>query len=81
MPSTLVLLLIYIYTDYALSLLLSYAVALSSLNSVISHPNALQPDHVMVHDVAVSALGKICYFHYDNIKEAEVLTFSSLYLY
>lgn len=55
--------------------------ALSSLNSVISHPNALQPDHVMVHDVAVSALGKICYFHYDNIKEAEVLTFSSLYLY
>ncbi|RVX11385.1 hypothetical protein CK203_019626 [Vitis vinifera] len=49
-------------------------VALSSLNSVISHPNALQPDHVMVHDVAVSALGKICYFHYDNIKEAEVLS-------
>ncbi|KDO54437.1 hypothetical protein CISIN_1g001249mg [Citrus sinensis] len=34
--------------------------ALSRLNVVIRHPNALQPENLMAYDNAVSALGKIC---------------------
>ncbi|XP_020215509.1 importin-5 [Cajanus cajan] len=47
--------------------------ALSRLNAVIQHPNALQPDNVMAYDNAVSALGKICQFHRDSIDSAQVV--------
>ncbi|PHT94025.1 hypothetical protein T459_01907 [Capsicum annuum] len=47
--------------------------ALSRLNIVIRHPNALQPENVMAYDNAVSALGKICQFHRDSIDSAQVV--------
>ncbi|PWA84295.1 ARM repeat superfamily protein [Artemisia annua] len=47
--------------------------ALSSLNAVIRHPDALHPDKVMAYDNAVSALGKICHFHGDSIDSAQVI--------
>ncbi|KAL3719763.1 hypothetical protein ACJRO7_004699 [Eucalyptus globulus] len=47
--------------------------ALSRLNVVIRDPNALQPDNVMAYDNAVSALGKICQFHRDNIDSSQVV--------
>ncbi|XP_073272643.1 uncharacterized protein [Primulina huaijiensis] len=47
--------------------------ALSRLNIVIGHPNALQQDNVMAYDNAVSALGKICQFHRDSINSAQVV--------
>ncbi|XP_073141083.1 uncharacterized protein [Henckelia pumila] len=47
--------------------------ALSRLNVVIRHPNALQQDHVMAYDNAVSALGKICQFHRDSIDSSQVV--------
>ncbi|CAJ1938559.1 unnamed protein product [Sphenostylis stenocarpa] len=47
--------------------------ALSRLNAVIQHPNALHSDNVMAYDNAVSALGKICQFHRDNIDSAQVV--------
>ncbi|XP_075499694.1 uncharacterized protein LOC142538217 [Primulina tabacum] len=47
--------------------------ALSRLNIVIRHPNALQQDNVMAYDNAVSALGKICQFHRDSINSAQVV--------
>lgn len=46
--------------------------ALSRLNVVIRHPNALEPDNVMAYDNAVSALGKICQFHRDSVDSAQV---------
>lgn len=47
--------------------------ALSRLNVVIRHPNALLSENVMAYDNAVSALGKICQFHRDSIDAAQVL--------
>lgn len=47
--------------------------ALSRLNAVIRHPNALQSDNVMAYDNAVSALGKICHFHRDSIDSTQVV--------
>nr|POE60467.1 importin-5 [Quercus suber] len=47
--------------------------ALSRLNAVIRHPNALEPDNIMAYDNAVSALGKICQFHRDSIDSSQVL--------
>ncbi|OUZ99546.1 HEAT [Macleaya cordata] len=47
--------------------------ALSRLNVVIRHPNALSSDNVMAYDNAVSALGKICRFHRDSIDAAQVV--------
>ncbi|KAK4258237.1 hypothetical protein QN277_007709 [Acacia crassicarpa] len=47
--------------------------ALSRLNAVIQHPNALQQDNVMAYDNAVSALGKICQFHRDSIDAKQVV--------
>ncbi|XP_078437509.1 ARM repeat superfamily protein [Wolffia australiana] len=47
--------------------------ALSRLNAVIGHPNALHPDNVMAYDNAVSALGKVCLFHRETIDGAQVL--------
>ncbi|KAK6937001.1 Importin repeat 4 [Dillenia turbinata] len=47
--------------------------ALSRLNAVIGHPNALQPENVMAYDNAVSALGKICQYHRDGIDSAQVV--------
>ncbi|KAK4790478.1 hypothetical protein SAY86_017782 [Trapa natans] len=47
--------------------------ALSRLNVVIRDPNALQSDNVMAYDNAVSALGKICQFHRDNIDSSQVV--------
>nr|KJB66061.1 hypothetical protein B456_010G125900 [Gossypium raimondii]KJB66064.1 hypothetical protein B456_010G125900 [Gossypium raimondii] len=47
--------------------------ALSRLNAVIRHPNALQPENVMAYDNAVSALGKICLFHRDSIDAAQIV--------
>ncbi|KAL5767885.1 hypothetical protein ACOSP7_014471 [Xanthoceras sorbifolium] len=47
--------------------------ALSRLNAVIMHPNALHSDNVMAYDNAVSALGKICQFHRDSIDAAQVV--------
>ncbi|GAV78964.1 HEAT domain-containing protein/HEAT_2 domain-containing protein [Cephalotus follicularis] len=47
--------------------------ALSRLNIVIRHPNALRSDNVMAYDNAVSALGKICQFHRDSIDAVQVV--------
>ncbi|KAE8684056.1 ARM repeat superfamily protein isoform 2 [Hibiscus syriacus] len=47
--------------------------ALSRLNAVIRHPNALHSDNVMAYDNAVSALGKICQFHRDSIDAAQIV--------
>ncbi|GMI65072.1 EMBRYO DEFECTIVE 2734, (karyopherin enabling the transport of the cytoplasmic HYL1 [Hibiscus trionum] len=47
--------------------------ALSRLNVVIRHPNALHSDNVMSYDNAVSALGKICQFHRDSIDAAQIV--------
>ncbi|XP_008804326.2 importin-5-like [Phoenix dactylifera] len=47
--------------------------ALSRLNNVIRHSNALDSDNVMAYDNAVSALGKICQFHRDGIDAAQVV--------
>ncbi|URE00620.1 HEAT repeat [Musa troglodytarum] len=46
--------------------------ALSRLDNVIRHRDALHPDNVMAYDNAVSALGKICQFHRDGIDAAKV---------
>ncbi|GMI97486.1 EMBRYO DEFECTIVE 2734, (karyopherin enabling the transport of the cytoplasmic HYL1 [Hibiscus trionum] len=46
--------------------------ALSRLNAVLRHPNAMQTENVMAYDNAVSALGKICLFHRDSIDTAQV---------
>ena len=56
---------------------LSCSEALSMLNVVIQHPNALQPDNVMAYDNSVSALGKICKFHRDSIDSAQVVSLFS----
>lgn len=50
----------------------SIAEALSRLDAVIRHPNALHADNIMAYDNAVSALGKICQFHRDSINAAQV---------
>ncbi|KAK6945426.1 hypothetical protein RJ641_026528 [Dillenia turbinata] len=47
--------------------------ALSRLNAVIRHPNALHSDNVMAYDNAVSALGKICQYHRDSIDASQVV--------
>ncbi|EXC34494.1 hypothetical protein L484_019091 [Morus notabilis] len=47
--------------------------ALSRLNVVIQHPNALKDENLMAYDNAVSALGKICVFHRDGIDAAQVV--------
>ncbi|KAL9675431.1 hypothetical protein QQ045_003633 [Rhodiola kirilowii] len=47
--------------------------ALSRLNVVVSHPNALHSDNIMAYDNAVSAVGKICQFHRNSINGAQVL--------
>ncbi|TKY62898.1 Importin-5 protein [Spatholobus suberectus] len=47
--------------------------ALSRLDAVIRHPNALHSDNVMAYDNAVSALGKICQFHRDSINATQVV--------
>ncbi|KAG4396095.1 hypothetical protein GLYMA_19G113200v4 [Glycine max] len=47
--------------------------ALSRLDAVIRHPNALHADNIMAYDNAVSALGKICQFHRDSINAAQVV--------
>ncbi|XP_061343320.1 uncharacterized protein LOC133289409 [Gastrolobium bilobum] len=47
--------------------------ALSMLDAVIRHPNALHSDNVMAYDNAVSALGKICQFHRDSINATQVV--------
>ncbi|CAM8888997.1 unnamed protein product [Rhodiola kirilowii] len=47
--------------------------ALSRLNVVISHPNALHPDSILAYDNAVSALGKICQFYRSSINGARVV--------
>lgn len=52
--------------------MLIFSEALSRLNVVIRHPNALQQENVMAYDNAVSALGKICQFHRDSIDSAQV---------
>ncbi|KAF7819275.1 importin-5-like [Senna tora] len=47
--------------------------AISRLDAVIRHPDALQSDNVMAYDNAVSALGKICQFHRDSINAIQVV--------
>ncbi|KAF3322060.1 importin-5 isoform X2 [Carex littledalei] len=47
--------------------------ALSRLNNVIRHPEAMTPDNVMAYDNAVSAVGKICQFHRDAIDASQVI--------
>ena len=49
-----------------------FSEVISRLNFVIRHPNALQPDNIMAYDNAVYALGKVCQFHRDSIKSAQV---------
>jgi hypothetical protein len=47
--------------------------ALSRLNVVLQHPNALQAENLMAYDNAVSALGKILAFHRESIDAAQVV--------
>ncbi|XP_059278722.1 uncharacterized protein LOC132032929 isoform X1 [Lycium ferocissimum] len=47
--------------------------ALSRINVVITHSNALKPENVTAYDNAVSALGKICQFHRENIDSAQII--------
>uniref|UniRef100_A0A0D9VXV9 TOG domain-containing protein n=1 Tax=Leersia perrieri TaxID=77586 RepID=A0A0D9VXV9_9ORYZ len=47
--------------------------ALSRLYNVIKHPNALDLDNAMAYDNAVSALGKICQYHRDDIDASQVV--------
>ncbi|KAH1094362.1 hypothetical protein GYH30_039877 [Glycine max] len=47
--------------------------ALSRLDVVIRHPNALHADNIIAYDNVVSALGKICQFHRDSINAAQVV--------
>ncbi|CAL0323404.1 unnamed protein product [Lupinus luteus] len=47
--------------------------ALSRLDAVIRHPNALHSENVMAYDNAVSALGKICQFHRNSINATQVV--------
>lgn len=47
--------------------------ALTRLNVVIGHPNALRSENVMAYDNAVSALGKICQFHRESIDATQVV--------
>ncbi|XP_059462421.1 uncharacterized protein LOC132191425 [Corylus avellana] len=47
--------------------------ALTRLNVVIRHPNALHADNVMAYDNAVSSLGKICQFHRESIDATQVV--------
>nr|XP_034919399.1 importin-5-like [Populus alba] len=47
--------------------------AVSALNAVMGHRNALQMEYVMAHDTAVSALGKILQFHREKLKAEKVL--------
>ncbi|XP_065879258.1 uncharacterized protein [Euphorbia lathyris] len=47
--------------------------ALSRLNVVIGHPNSKQPENIMAYDNAVSALGKICQYHRENIDSSQVV--------
>ncbi|XLR65505.1 hypothetical protein S83_016177, partial [Arachis hypogaea] len=49
------------------------AEALSRLNIVIQHPNALHSNNVMAYDNVASALEKVCQFHRDSIDSAEVI--------
>ncbi|KAJ7971895.1 Importin-5 [Quillaja saponaria] len=49
--------------------------ALSKLDTVIRHPNALHSDNVMAHDNVVSTLGKICQFHHGSINATQVCKF------
>ncbi|XP_040864969.1 uncharacterized protein [Glycine max] len=51
----------------------SIAEALSRLDVVIRHPNALHADNIIAYDNVVSALGKICQFHRDSINAAQVV--------
>ena len=57
----------------------SSAEALSRLDVVIRHPDALHSENAMAYDNAVSALGKICQFHCDNIDAAQVLSLLVLF--
>lgn len=57
---------------------LSCPEALSRLNLLIQHPNALQSENLMAYDNAVSALGKICQFHKDSIDATQVYLFYPL---
>lgn len=54
-------------------MIINDAEALSRLNNVIRHPEAMTPDNVMAYDNAVSAVGKICQFHRDAIDASQVL--------
>ncbi|CAA7395378.1 unnamed protein product [Spirodela intermedia] len=47
--------------------------ALSRLNVVVRHADALKSENVTAYDNAVSALGKICLFHRDSIDAAQVV--------
>lgn len=47
--------------------------ALSKLNNVIRHPNALDSENIMAYDNAVSALGKMCLYHRDSINATQVV--------
>nr|XP_016458312.1 PREDICTED: importin-5-like isoform X1 [Nicotiana tabacum] len=47
--------------------------ALSRINVVITHLNALEPENAEAYDNAVSALGKICQFHRETIDSAQII--------
>ncbi|KAH9611136.1 hypothetical protein KSS87_023271 [Heliosperma pusillum] len=47
--------------------------SLTRLNSVLRHPNATHAENVMAYDNAVSALGKICQFHRENIDASQIV--------
>ncbi|KAG8640919.1 importin-5-like isoform X3 [Manihot esculenta] len=43
--------------------------ALGGLNSIMQNPETLHPDYLPAHAAAVSALGKICLYHHEELNE------------
>lgn len=46
--------------------------AIAKLTAIIHHPKALLPRKVMVHEAAIFALARICFFQFREIKTPEV---------
>ncbi|KAI5648154.1 hypothetical protein M9H77_34159 [Catharanthus roseus] len=48
--------------------------AIAKLTAIIHHPKALLPRKVMVHEAAIFALARICFFQFREIKTPEVFS-------
>lgn len=69
--------------SYCLSIKFKYllAEALGGLNSIMQNPETLHPDYLPAHAAAVSALGKICLYHHEELNEVSTHTSCILHLW